>query len=282
MMLGCMTDWQPTKEDAVVLKELTGDLPWVSASHHCAWRDRPEAGKNAIHGVASVGLTTLALSFQFTINPELGRTYGWKKPLLHAQFWRGGYMMVRTLSTVRHEAECQITGNQHGLGRLGGDFWPCMKDKRGRRAGIVTDRWPECYWHNLNILDWFLAPDADGPVGTTRLEMIREGVQECEARIAIESVLTDAARKAKLGDELAKRAQAFLDDQQRNVWRAKGATEEDFKFGIIREYRQYDYELMTKWKENAGNQWFMKSGWADRVGQLFSLAAEVQAKAGAK
>ena len=183
---------------------------------------------------------------------------------------------------MRHEAECQITGNQRGLGRLGGDFWRCVKNKAGRRGGIVTDRYPESYWHNLNIMDWFLAPVAAGPVGTTRLEMIREGVQECEARIAIESVLTDPAGKAKLGEELAKRAQAFLDDQQRNVWRAKGATEDAFKVGIVSDYRVYDYDLVTQWKANAGNEWYVKSGWAGRVGQLNALAAEVMQKAPAK
>ena len=279
MMLGCMTDWIPTKEDTVVLKELAGGLPWVSCSHHCSWRDRPEGGKNAVNGLASVGLTTLALSFQLTINPELGRTYGWQKPLLHAQFWRGEYLNVHSLSTLRHEAECQITGSQRGLGRLGGDFWFCVKDKRGRRAGIVTDRYPESYWHNLNIVNCFLAPGPDGPVATARFEALREGVQECEARIAIESVLTDAARRARLAGELAELAQGFLDEQQRNLWRARGATEEDFKVGLVN-YRTYDYDIVTKWKENAGNQWFVKSGWADRVGKLYALANEVSQKGG--
>ena len=279
MMIGCMTDWLPTKEDTAALKELTGDLPWASCSHHCAWRDRPEGGKNAVNGIATVGLTTLALSFELTINPELGRTYGWRKPLLHVQYWRGNYLNVHSLSSIRHDAECQITGNQRGLGRLGGDTWHCVKDKRGRRVGIVTDRYPESYWHNLDIVNSFLAPEPDGPVSTARLEMIREGVQECEARIAIESVLTDPARKAKLPDDLVKQAQAFLDDQHRNLWRARGASEEDFKVGTVN-YTTYDYDIVTQWKENAGNQWFIKSGWADRVGKLNALAHTVTQQAG--
>jgi len=279
MMLGCMTDWQPTREDAVVLKELTGNLPWACCAHHCAWRDRPEGGKNAVHGIASVGLTTLALSFTLTINPEHGRTCGWRNPLLQAQYWRAQYLNVHSLSTLRHEAESQITGNQRGLGRLGGDFWPCVKDKRGRRAGTVTDRYPESYWHNLNVENWFLAPGPDGAVGTARLEAVCEGVQECEARIAIESVLTDAPRRARLGDELARRAQAFLDEKQRNLWRARGAQDEDMKIGVVSSYRTYSYDIVTRWKENEGNQWFIKSGWADRAGELLALASEVTRKA---
>jgi hypothetical protein len=115
-------------------------------------------------------------------------------------------------------------------------------------------------------------------VATARLEAVREGVQECEARIAIESVLADSARKAKMGQELAQRAQALLDEQQRNLWRARGATDEDMKIGPVKDYRTYDYDIVTKWKENEGNQWFVKSGWSDRVGRLFALASEATQK----
>ncbi len=38
-----------------------------------------------------------------------------------------------------------------------------------------------------------------GPVASTRYEQMREGVQQCEARIAIATALTDEKLKAKVG-----------------------------------------------------------------------------------
>ena len=278
MMLGVISDWWPTKEDAQALYDVSGGLPWVSCSHHCRWRDNPTGAKKALLGIGDVGYTTLALSFRYTINPALGRTWGWQKPVLHSQYWRSVQLHHLSLSGIRHEAECQITGEQRGLGRLGADFWYCIQDKRGRRGNTVTDRYTEVYWHNLNIYNWHLAPGPEGPVGTARLELIREGVQECEARIAIETVLTDPALKAKLGGDLAERAQKFLDEQQLNLWRAKGAGDDDLaKYGNV-DYSTYYNLLLQKWKKDAGNAWFVKNAWAERVGQLYALADEVQKK----
>ena len=97
----------------------------------------------------------------------------------------------------------------------------------------MNDRYPESYWHSLNIGSWLLAPGPAGPVGTARLEVFREGLQECEARIAIEDALTNPALKGRLGDELAKRAQETLDERQLAIWKGRGATEQDFKkFGL--------------------------------------------------
>jgi len=279
MMLGVISDWWPTKEDVQTLHEVSGGLKWVSCSHHCRWREKP-SGEGALFDIASVGYTTLALSFRYTINPALARTYGWQKPVLHSQYWRSVQLHQLSLSGIRHEAECQITGEQRGLGRLGADFWYCLKDTRGRLGNTVTDRYTEAYWHNLNIYNWHLAPGPDGPVATARLELIREGLQECEARIAIESALTDPALKAGLGADLADRAQGFLDEQQLNLWRAKGATDADFvKHGSV-DYSTYYHALLAKWKKDEGNAWFVMSGWTERVGQLYALAHAVTQQAG--
>ena len=60
-----------------------------------------------------------------------------------------------------------------------------------------------------------LSPGKNGAVSTVRIEMLRENVQEIEARIFIEKILANPAKKAKLGDELAKRAQEVLDERKR-------------------------------------------------------------------
>jgi hypothetical protein len=282
MMMGMWTDWRPIVADAEALRELSGDLPWVSCAHHAAWVD--EKGKQMatqampkFEKLGSVGYTCLALGFRLVINPEKERFYGWRNPMLHAQYWRGGYFNTHHLASIRHDPETQITGLQRGLGHMGADFWHAVRDAKGQRRQTVTDRYTEAYWHNLNIYHSFLAPGPDGPVTTSRYEVMREGTQMCEARIAIEAALLDPAVKAKLGDELAQRAQAFLDEQHRNIYRSRGAPEADFKHGFVL-YRTYDYDLKGKWDAAAGHAWFLRSDWSKRVGQLFDLAAEVQRK----
>ena len=128
-----------------------------------------------------------------------------------------------------------------------------------------------------------LAPGPDGAVGTSRLEVFREGLQECEARIAIESALVDEARKAKLGPALAARAQEVLDHRHRCLWLARGAAEADLdKPGFVADYKDFDYGVAMRWDMGAGNRWFIASGWQDRSSDLFRAAGEVAAKLGAK
>jgi hypothetical protein len=54
---------------------------------------------------------------------------------------------------------------------------------------------------------------ADGALTTVRYEMLREGVEECEARIFIEKALLDKASAARIGEALAKKVQAVLDER---------------------------------------------------------------------
>jgi hypothetical protein len=56
-----------------------------------------------------------------------------------------------------------------------------------------------------------LSPGPDGLLSTERLEMLREGTQECEARVFIEKALDGG----KLDAGLAKRAQSLLDGRTR-------------------------------------------------------------------
>jgi hypothetical protein len=79
--------------------------------------------------------------------------------------------------------------------------------------------------------------------------MIRCAQQQAEARIFIERALTDPAKRAKLGEELADRAQKLLDDRIRvlHYGRSKG----------------WDY--------------FVSSGWQAREEALYATAADLAA-----
>jgi len=184
-----------------------------------------------------------------------------------------------TPSRLRGLAEVNITGNQRGIGRIGGDFWWAIKDKRGRRVGTVTGRYPQSQWRNLDIMAWLLAPGASGAVATARYEYLREGVQECEARILIEAALTDETLREKLGDKLATRCQALLDQRQRSLWKAQGLTDEEIDSTTTRRNsNDIERRLRRGAGASSGHTWFLNSGWQKRTEKLFVLAGEVAAK----
>ena len=273
-ILGMLSDWRPTKPEAAILDDLSGHMPWGSCSHHLRGAvERGTLGK--LDGGGDVAMAMIALDYQFVYNPENGRMYGWKKPHVQLHCWQARqYFNAGTLSTARQEMECNITGGQRGIGHIGADFWPCVRNKAGARVGTVTDRWPQSYWHSMNIVDTMLAPGPAGPAATVRLQLFEEGQQECQARIAIESVLTDPAKKERVGAELAKRAQETLDERHRALYRAKGAGDEDFAPDAAN--RKYLYLFLQKWNAAKGNDWFVSSGWQKRTAGLFTVAGEME------
>ena len=91
--------------------------------------------------------------------------------------------------------------------------------------------------------------------------MMREGIQECEARIFIEKAILEK----KITDELAKRAQAVLDERigamrMGLTLLASGADSESHWWGAV--------GLM-------GYNWYIGSGWQERSRKLYDVAAEV-------
>ena len=295
MALGMITDLEPSKEEVLFLKDVSGGLSWVAHSHFRRMEKRPSPN-TALQGIADIRYEAHAYGLTYQVNPDKGRIYGWKVPELSAYLDRFGELNGSPLR-VRQMPELNITGQQRGVGRLGGDFWDAIKNKRGLREGQAFARYPENHWRGLNINSWFLAPGPDGPVATSRLENLREGLQECEARILIESALLDAGQKERLGADLAGRAQAALDDNQRALWRSIWTKPEHLELmGAIsgRSTHEAVWGTLTKagitlpsfWEgparkmrsdeERNGIEWFVGSGWQERNKKLFAAAAEVQ------
>ena len=244
MMLGMINDCWPTKEEVQMLKEVAGDLDWVLQAHF---------GRGDVYGLAKVGYRSQVWSLE---GPGTSGLMGWKRPDVFARFTRLGEFGMAPLVTWRYWGEYCIAGNQRGLARLGADFWPVVKDKQDHRVGRIWDLYPESGWRNLGIYTSLLGPGPDGPDATPRFEMLREGVQECEARIAIESVLADEALRQKLPAELGTRCREALD------------------------------ERLARMKESPGNRmgftWNLLSGWQERSLRLYELAGEVTRATGGK
>jgi len=268
MLLGMTSDMWPNKEEMVTLDKASGSLPWINHSHQ-----GPRGGKLA-GGLGSVVYTAYVWPNEYPGDPRKPRMYGWKRPELNVEFRRFGAFNEWMLPTQMIVPELEITGRQRGLGRIGADFWPVFKDKSGRRRGYVHDRYPHSLWHSCNLTSHMLNPGPSGPVATSRYEMLREGMQNCEARIVIEEVLTDDVQKARLGADLAARCQQLLDDR---TWEnLKGFSGLQLSGRVYTTYTRYGNIFYYNAGGPAGALWYAGSGWRDRQQMLYALAGEVR------
>jgi hypothetical protein len=272
MMLGWFTDCRAQKEEIDFWRDVTGDLPWVSHAHFKVARVAGQAIKT--------GYNTSIHDVNRPVDPANKRSYGWKKePVIWAQQLlrpgSRGEMDMLPGSMWGAMTEITLAGGQRGFGRLGGDMWFVLKNKAGLRTSRVYDRYPWSCWPNLELCCSLLAPGPDGPVPTAHFEQMREGVQECEARVFIEQALVDPARREKLGPDLAKRCQTLLDE--RVLSDLRGVAE--YKTGPHAYSAPY-----TWWFQNgvAGHAWKQSSGWRQRSAAIFALAGEVEKKLAAK
>jgi len=265
MMVGWFSDIVPAREDFDFWREASGDLPWVSHSHFPTY-DRSRVG--GLVGSFKTGYMTSFFKLTFPGDPALGRTYGWKNPLLLAQNLRMAQLDRFAGTFWRSVGEINIAGDQRGFGRLGGDYWLAVKDAGGRRRGRAYDRYPWSSWGNMNVRSSLLAPGPHGALATSRLEILREGIQECEARIFLEQALTDGALRRGLGKDLCDRAQGALDERVLCIQRGLARLQMSGHYG-------YDAPWQWIWQTGGnGHAWFQSAGWQDRSRQLYSLAAE--------
>jgi hypothetical protein len=260
MMIGMISDSWPTKEQTAAIDGFTGGLPWVVQSHGGG-------------GPPPVGYSADVFHVNYLADLPKDRVYGWKRQNLSVEYRRFGELNTWPPATLRNFIEMNITGTQRGLGRIGADFWAPFKDKKGERSGYVWGRYPQSLWRNLDLYTYVLAPGPNGPVATNRYEYLREGLEECEARIAIERALTDESLKQKLGPELLKRCEDTLEERSRGM--VAGST--GLNVGGMRVITQPTCYWLGR---PAGHAWFLASGWQARQAKLFALAGDVAAKLG--
>jgi len=272
MMLGVECDAWATKQEHQLFHEITNGASWVIQSHEGHPPDK------RVHGISPVGYQARVWGVSFSdamaYPPTRRRSTsksqgGWKQPGLVAQFdrfMREDHPNVRW----RHLAESIITGGQRGPGRLGGEYWRAVRDRRGERRGRAFERYPESTWRNLHITDALLAPGPKGPVATDRLE----AYQECEARIVIERALGDKTLHGRLGQDLARRCEEYLHARHMMMWLSLS----NLQLYLGRKGRRY---LAYEWRplpNLCGSRWFLCSNWRQRTAQVYSLAGEVTRK----
>jgi hypothetical protein len=117
-------------------------------------------------------------------------------------------------------------------------------------------------------------------VATQRFEALREGVQECEARITIERALADADLRAQLGEDLARRCEEYL--KARSVLLR-------LALGNMPHYTRSMARAPQNWMIRAnstslwtlsGHNFLLSSDYQERTAELFALAGEVARKTG--
>jgi len=254
MMLGVMSDGVPSRAQCAFFNEVSGGLPWVSHSHTMF----PKVdGKYKIYGSTEIGFQALNHRFWIT-DPVQENRRGWMLTdrLINAPAVSGYDSYPAT--SWKHIVEYTLTAGFNGV-RLKGDMWAVLKDRAGRRIGTISDRYPEASWRNLNMPMSALAPGPDGPVATTRLQVYREGLQECEARIFLENALLQ--HRGRLGAE-AREYEEAVNQRTLMIWK-----------GV--HHHQLDTPVNFQWYAGvAGHIWFLGSRPEERTEQLFALAGK--------
>ncbi len=265
MMPGIFADFPPSKETAEDLAAAAPEAKWVVQSHQIT---------PTIQGHLVGCATTPRRGISGLEDPTLEghRAYGWRDcPFIFAKCPRGDLQPSSLASYYTYPEMWMASMGRRGkgttgFGRIGADFWPVLKNKRGQVISSVIDRFAmDSAWGTLKL--GYQAPTAilaagrKGPVATIRSEMIRGGIQEAEARVFIEKILTDKTLSTKLDKDLAEHCQTMLDARVQNMIRAGGRME---------------YHDTPDWF------WFASSGWQERSRELYSAAAELAAKAGKK
>jgi len=269
MMWGYATDHLPAPEVVAHFQAILPQVLWVCCAH--------DAFKTMQIKHVPVGLAIGPYAWRtalFGVDPSLRRMHGWRGENLVCHFPRRLWDRFCP-TTYRFIGEMNATGMRRGFARLGGDFFAVGTDKRGRRRGTLQGRFPKTSWRQLNILTSLLEPGQEGPVATARFEMLREGLQECEARVFIQEALLDEGQRTLLGEELAVRVQKLLDERTRNVFRAVSTLWA--KAGSAARCC-YSGTSWWNWPPIIGSHWFASSDWQAWTARLYEAAAEVEAR----
>ncbi len=220
--LGVACDFNPTKQAYEDLKAASGGLRWVMHSHGYTLQFAGEPLKlNAsvwgIHGpFVSTEDGTAAVRRYGRIGWKMKRYKG--NPVFTTIFPRYGagsmgHVHTKSPLGVYHAlVEAYLASGKQGVSRLGADFWPVVKLRRGMGSVIVRFPTKDRPGPPDKANPALLYPLKDGPAATVRFEVMRLGVQEAEARIHIEK---------KTDCKPPKDVQKMLDERILAVRRAK-------------------------------------------------------------
>jgi hypothetical protein len=209
IMLGMASDGRPSRATTGLFQKIAPYARWVLNSHWWA---------KEING-AEVGYTAIVGS------PRKAEGMGWHNPRIDTQFQRDKHDRECSPERWRSLVEWALVNGLRGQGRIGADFWHVVlpggtgeeeMDNRNGCSGWTGNLKLNCSSCAM------LAAGPDGAVSTARFEALRESLQDCEARIAIEKVLVDENLRARLDADLLNRCKAELAKRAKIVTRHNG------------------------------------------------------------
>jgi len=250
VMLGVAADRRPSSRTIEFFQQIAPEVRWTIFTH-ARGDPRPSGGRLNLDGM-EVGYeeTPGHAAPRGTWNGTL--RLGWDAAFAHAGSARGYLAEYGSLTHFRCLAAGLVGFDKVGFGRFGLDYWvvDAPGESAPRRIIGRHQRWHNLFRFNPKSL---LAPGPQGAVATVRYEMLREGIQECEARIFIERALTDRSLREKLDEDLAAKCEKLLADRAAVLFRV-----------------------------TEGRVWSVADPWQPETAKLFNLAGEVAAAIGAK
>ena len=268
IMLGTAGDSRPSGETVEFFASIAPFARWLVFTHGRGDPTRPDSDGRVMLNTGWPGpMSPRAMSaglqeYPYNAGWDRGNRAGglhqglqrgwitdWYEPLL-IYAGRGILHDQSTPASFRLFPNSQVFNRSRGYARQGIDKWPVVNphDERGTQRSMVhgTPGWGNLYRNKVRAMS---APGPDGALPTVRFEMMRQGAQDTEVRIYLESLLVDEETRVLLGDEFEAEVKAL-------VWAET-------------EYRQQRNPYPPF-------EWDLGPDWENRLNRLYELAALAQ------
>ena len=253
LTLGVGSDERPNADTVAFFNQVAPDLGWYLLTHGRG-DPRPSGDHMQIGELKASFYISPFGPFRDRNRERPAILGGWNNEFRQLTSLRFGLVSPdRPLINFRTAPEGSTEREWRGFTGMGMDFWIVNHPTTGKRESTMIQHgrgWPRMHTDNIRAL---AAPGPRGALETTRYEMILEGIQELEARITLERVLTHDTLRAQLPRGRAGEFETFLKNRV------------DARYAIFR-------------LEGLGSNaiWAPAEHAYDQARQLFAHAAEAQ------
>lgn len=201
IMLGVVGDGRPNGEMVKFFETVAPDMKWAVFTHGRG-DPRPRNGVLDLSG----------LKVGYQILPYRSDMRGFNSGNPYGLGWKQDFLQTTSLRSFSADHPAMMhagptwsiaTTRYRGLSRVGLDFWHID-------GGSIIGKYHR--WHNLyrDNARWIVVPGPTGALPTARYELFRMGMQEAEAAIVVEQVMTDNQRAGQLSPETRAEAQKVI------------------------------------------------------------------------
>ena len=229
LMFGMAANGWVLRQCCADLKSMYPDIRWVDRTHYY----QPAVGDAKVKQPVGLSASVSGVLGIFYDPDRVGTRYGWRESGRdwHINFPRLGnvpgavfgsypptYRLFAEGSHLSGGARWKSVRSSSGAGHIGADFWPVLKDPGGGPPKHMGNRY--VFWHSLSISEVIRAivsPGPNGPVATARLQIMRESLQEAEARIFVQNAVLDEDRTARMPADLVRRCKELCDKRTQMI-----------------------------------------------------------------